>query len=140
MPSSEALRRSCGDLPHDDEGNSQFRWAFLVEIIFEIGAFNILEGHVAEALLVADSVNLHDVWMRKLSDGLGFSFKPFEESFVLSEIAAEQFDGYPPLQGKLLSKVNLSHAAFPQASFESKVSQQLAGMILLDEDTGRSLR
>ena len=63
------------DLPNDAEGDGQIGRPLAGEVFAQVAAIHEFEGHVAEAVAFAGTVNLHDVRMVERGDGLGFGLE-----------------------------------------------------------------
>ena len=52
----------------------------------QIAALDVFEGHVVDAVGFADGVDLHDVGVRGLGDGLGFLLEALQSGGVGGQI------------------------------------------------------
>src|SRR5205807_6600624 len=74
-------------------------------------SFDVVHGEVRLALVLADFVNGHDIWMLQLSDGLGLGAKALHVRRAGHLPAENRFDRHDPVQPDLAGLVNDSHTA-----------------------------
>ena len=67
-------------LAHDAQGQQQIGRSLLGEILAEIAALDVFQGHVRDAVGLADGVDLHDVGVRGLGDGGGLGLEALAAS------------------------------------------------------------
>ena len=87
-----------GRLSHDAQGEEQFRRPFFGDELAEIAALDVFEGHVGEAVDVADGVDLNDVGVVDLGDGLGLGLEALERRGVDGEVGAQDLEGHLTLE------------------------------------------
>ena len=64
-----------GHLAHDAQGQQHLGRPFLVQVFAQVAALDVFQGHVVQAVRLADGVDLHDVGVRGAGDGLGLGLE-----------------------------------------------------------------
>ena len=80
MPSSLGPLQGGGDLHMMLQAERQFGRPFLLDELAQVAALDVLQGHVVDAVGLADGVDLHDVGVGGAGDRLGLGLEALQRA------------------------------------------------------------
>ena len=67
-----------GHLPHDAQGQQHFGRPLVRQVLAQVAALDVLQGHVVQAARLAEGVDLDDVGVGGAGDGLGLGLEALQ--------------------------------------------------------------